>query len=210
MDILPRVNFYSSMIPLAPPLGYWNKLKSLVSKFIRKGKRPHLKHTTLQRDKSHGGLALPDLVYANVPLKKAELCLGPIISFLLISYRTVMTHVGTDYKWHNHTPIFNNLSFLTGNMPFSLPHWKNRGVNILIDLYNVHGLRAFNNLQAEFDVLSISFFLYMQSAMRAYGVPWGAALPTHPLRKPLVSVAPTREMVSKLPNSFLDPTNPYQ
>lgn len=137
---------------------------------------------------------------------------GPIISFLLISYRTVMTHVGIDYKRHNHTPIFNNFSFLTGNMPFSLPHWKNRGVNTLKDLYNVHGLPAFNNLQAKFDVPSISFFFYMQlrPAMRAYGVPWGAALPTHPLRKLLVSVAPTRGMVSKLPNSFLDPTNPYQ
>lgn len=55
MDILPRVNFYSSMIPLAPPLGYWDKHQSLISKFIWKGKRPRLKLTTLQRDKTQGG-----------------------------------------------------------------------------------------------------------------------------------------------------------
>lgn len=155
MDILPRVNFFSSMIPLATPLGYWDKLQSLVSKFIWKGKR--LKLTTLQRDKTLGGLALPDfkiyfwsyvlrplstwfnpsssaswrpieenivlphrlqdLVYANIPLKKAKLRLGPVISFLLTSYRAVMKHVGTD--WHNHTPLFNNFSLLTGNIPFS-------------------------------------------------------------------------------------------
>ena len=43
------------MIPLAPPLGYWDWLQSLVSKFIWKGKRPRLKLTTLQRDKTIGG-----------------------------------------------------------------------------------------------------------------------------------------------------------
>lgn len=240
MDILPRVNFYSSMIPLAPPLGYWDRLQSLVSKFIWKGKRPRIKLTTLQRDKNQGGLALPDfkiyswsyvlrplstwfdpssavswrpveenialphrlqdLVYANIPLKKAKLRLGPVISFLLASYRTAMRHVGADHKWHNHTPIFNNFSLLTGNMPFSFPHWKNRGVNILKDLFNVHGLRAFNDLQVEFGLPGSSFFFYMQlrSAMRAYGVPWGVALPTHPLRKLLASIGPTRGMVSKL------------
>ena len=117
-------------------------------------------------------IALPHrlqaLVYANIPLKKAEVRLGPVISFLLTSYHTVMKHVGIDYKWHNHTPIFNNFSLLTGNMPFSFPHWKSRGVNVLKDLYSVHGLRAFKDLQAESDLPSSSFFFYMQlrSAMR--------------------------------------------
>lgn len=60
MDVLPRVNFYSSMIPLAPPMGYWEKLHSLISKFIWKGKRPRIKLTTLQRDRTQGGLALPN------------------------------------------------------------------------------------------------------------------------------------------------------
>ena len=55
MHILPRVNLYSSMIPLALSLGYWDKLQSLVSKFIWKGKGLHLKLTTLQRDKMLGG-----------------------------------------------------------------------------------------------------------------------------------------------------------
>lgn len=51
-----------------------------------------------------------------------------------------------------------------------------------------------------FDLSGSSFFFYMQLrlAMRAYGVPWGAALPTHPLHKLFASVGTTRGMVSKL------------
>lgn len=56
MDILPSFNFYS-MNSLAPPLEYLDKLQSFVSKFIWKGKRPQLKLSTLQADKTQGGLA---------------------------------------------------------------------------------------------------------------------------------------------------------
>ena len=60
MDVLPRINFYSSMVPLAPPKGYWEKLHSCISKFVWNGKRPRLKLRTLQRDRTQGGLALPN------------------------------------------------------------------------------------------------------------------------------------------------------
>lgn len=120
-----------------------------------------------------------------------------------------MKHVRVDFNWHNHSPIFNNFSLLTGNIPFSFPHWKNRGVNVLKDLYGDSGLRAFN-LQAEYDLPGSSFFFYMQlrSAMRAYCVPWGSALPTHPLHKLLASVGPTRGMVSKLYKFISEPYKP--
>ena len=59
MDVLPRINFYSSMVPLAPPKRYWEKLDSLTSKLVWNGKRPRLKLKTLQRDRTQGGLALP-------------------------------------------------------------------------------------------------------------------------------------------------------
>lgn len=59
MDVLPRVSFFSSMIPIAPPVGHWKKHK-LISKFIWNGKKPCLKWTALQQDKTQGGLSLPD------------------------------------------------------------------------------------------------------------------------------------------------------
>lgn len=63
MDVLPRVNFYSNMIPLSPPRGYWDKMHKLISKFIWGGGRPRLKLTTLQRNKQNGGLAVPNFKY---------------------------------------------------------------------------------------------------------------------------------------------------
>lgn len=30
MDVLPRVNFYSNMIPFPSPKGYWDKMHSIV------------------------------------------------------------------------------------------------------------------------------------------------------------------------------------
>ena len=49
MNILPRVNFCSSMLPLAPPVGHWDKLHTFVSRYVWKGKRPRIKMSILQR-----------------------------------------------------------------------------------------------------------------------------------------------------------------
>lgn len=45
-----------------------------------------------------------------------------------------------------------------------------------------------------------SFFFYLQlrAAMKAYGVPWGVPLLTHPLHKTFAVHRQTRVMVSKL------------
>jgi len=51
MNILPRVNFVSSMLPLPPPPQYWCKLQSAITKFIWHGKRPRINLTTMQRER---------------------------------------------------------------------------------------------------------------------------------------------------------------
>ncbi len=60
MMILPLINFLSSMLPLNPPKGYWDKLHSLISEFIWNRKPPRIKLETLQKEKSAGGWGLPN------------------------------------------------------------------------------------------------------------------------------------------------------
>lgn len=38
MDILPRINFFSNMIPLPPPRNYWDNLNKIISRLIWGGK----------------------------------------------------------------------------------------------------------------------------------------------------------------------------
>ncbi len=139
-------------------------------------------------------------MYSNIPLKKIKKDLGPLISFLLVTSRIVMKHARIDLKWHKHSPIFSNFALLIGNAPVSFPQWKDKEVHILTYLYDDNGLRAFNDLQAEYGLPAKSFFSYLQlrSSLKAYGVPWGVPLLTHPLHKLLASQQQTRGMVSKL------------
>lgn len=65
MNVLPRVNFISSMIPLSPPKQFWSKLQSAVTKYVWNGKRPRVKLNTMQRERKDGGLALPDFELYN-------------------------------------------------------------------------------------------------------------------------------------------------
>lgn len=60
MNILPRINFVSSMVPLPHPPDSWSKLQSTTSKFIWKRKRPRLKLSILQGRREDGGLAVPN------------------------------------------------------------------------------------------------------------------------------------------------------
>jgi len=60
MIVLPQVNFLSSMLPLSPHIEYWDTLHSLITTFIWNNKRPKIKLTTLQREKSVGGWGVPN------------------------------------------------------------------------------------------------------------------------------------------------------
>ncbi len=107
------------MIPLAAPIGYWEQLHLLISKFIWKGKRPCLKLTILHEDKTR-------LLETNQGESFATSQIaGPSVFqhtlYFILTCRPVMKHVRADLKWYNHLPNFNSLSLLTGNITFSFP-----------------------------------------------------------------------------------------
>ena len=60
MNILPRVNFMASMLPLPAPTGFWDKLQARVSKHIWKSQFPRIRMPILQHNKISGGLNVPD------------------------------------------------------------------------------------------------------------------------------------------------------
>ena len=60
-NILPKVNFYASMLPLPTPPQYWERVQSLVSDFIWHGERPRVRTSILFQPSNSGGLSLPDL-----------------------------------------------------------------------------------------------------------------------------------------------------
>ena len=60
MNLLPRLNFLFSMLPLSPPPGYLKEINSILSQFIWNGKRPRIKLATLQCPILSGGLAVPN------------------------------------------------------------------------------------------------------------------------------------------------------
>lgn len=146
-------------------------------------------------------------MYSNIPPKEAKTHFGPIISYLLRTCHTVLKHADVDLRWHRHSPVFNNFSLLIRKKPVSFPLWRNKGVNIFRDLFDDDGLRAFRDLQAEYGLPGSLFFFYFQlkAAMKAYGVPWGIALLTHPLHKLCAPPSQTRGMVSKLYKFISDP-----
>lgn len=107
MNILPRINFVSSMLPLSPPTDYWTKLHSAVSKFIWKGKRPRLKMSTLQRKKDNGGLAVPDfkLYFWSFVLRPLLTWFNPDITTSWLALECAKTE-----PWSLHDALFSNIS----------------------------------------------------------------------------------------------------
>lgn len=76
MNVLPRINFVTSMVPLPPPPEYWSKLRLAISKFIWNRKRPRLKMSTSQRRREDGGLSVP-----NFELYSWSFVLRPLLSW---------------------------------------------------------------------------------------------------------------------------------
>lgn len=65
MNILPRVTFFSMMLPLPPPPQYWSKLQRVVTNFLWRVKRLRIKLTTMQRQRQAGRLSLLNFKYYN-------------------------------------------------------------------------------------------------------------------------------------------------
>lgn len=100
MNILPRINFVSSMLPLPPPPKYWGKLHSAISKFLWHGKRPRIKLTTMQRERQAGGLSLP-----NFKFYEWAFTLRPLLSWFhpdaQVSWRTLEERMIAPYSFTN-------------------------------------------------------------------------------------------------------------
>ena len=77
MNVLPRINFMSAMLPLPPAPRFWDKTQQIISKFVWNRKRPRLRLSTAQRDRADGGLSLP-----NPKLYHWAFTLRPLISWL--------------------------------------------------------------------------------------------------------------------------------
>ncbi len=59
MNVLPRLLFLFSMIPLSPYKTFFKDMNSITTKFIWNNRRPIIKLKTLQRSPAKGGLAFP-------------------------------------------------------------------------------------------------------------------------------------------------------
>ena len=74
MNTLPKVNFYVSMLPLATPHKFWDKVKTCVSKFIWNKKKPRIRTSILEHSKESGGQNLPnfELYYISFILRPLQ------------------------------------------------------------------------------------------------------------------------------------------
>ena len=106
MNVLPRIHFVSSMVPLPPPSDYWSKLQSAVPTFIWKRKRPRLKMSTLQRRREDGGLSVPDFKFYfwSFVLRPLLTWFNPSISVSWCSLESSMIE-----PWSLHDVLFVNI-----------------------------------------------------------------------------------------------------
>uniref|UniRef100_A0A3B1ICK8 Reverse transcriptase domain-containing protein n=1 Tax=Astyanax mexicanus TaxID=7994 RepID=A0A3B1ICK8_ASTMX len=223
MNILPRLNFFSYMLPLPAPINYWDTLSKILSTYIWNGKRPRIKLSTLQRCKSDGGLAFPDfkkyaqaftlkplstwlnpqaqsswrsveealiapyklqdLIFSEIPTRHCRLYFGPVISHLILTWRTTVRQSNLHVKWHKHSPLFRNHNLLIGNAPFVCPQWESRGVSTLGDICDENGLRSFQDISEQFNLPRSTFFRYLQlkSALWPHRTSLNCVLKPHPM-----------------------------
>ncbi len=123
MNLLPRLHFFFSMLPLSPPPGYFKEINSIISKFIWNDKCPRIKLTTLQHPNSAGGLAVPnfELYYWSFQLKALHNWVDPQSTD---SWRVIEADKVKPNR------LQDNFNFVCGNRPFVQPSWSSLGVNV--------------------------------------------------------------------------------
>ena len=246
MNVLPRINFVSSMIPLAPPVNYWKEIQSSISQFIWNRKRPRLKMATLQRHRADGGLAVPNfrlyfysfvlrplfvwvnadisvswrgleedivrpmtlqgVLFSDMSNSQCKRRFGPIVSFLIQTWRTVESLSKISCKWHTFSPVFHNERLMIGSRPIVASPWSNSNIRYLGDIFSGSGLSSFQDLRVNFALPAFSFFFYLQlrHALSAHSISLQQALPVHPLYKLVTARTDSRGLVSELNSFFLE------
>lgn len=123
-----------------------------------------------------------------------------MVLYLLSIWRKVEKFVGYSSGWAPYFPLFNNDKLLIGGHPIHFPHWEEKGISTLGDVYGEERLLSFQDLCTKYDIPRTSFFFYLQlrSTLKANGVSLQAPLTTHPLHKVLSPVRGTSGFVSRL------------
>uniref|UniRef100_A0A671TSK6 Reverse transcriptase domain-containing protein n=1 Tax=Sparus aurata TaxID=8175 RepID=A0A671TSK6_SPAAU len=133
MNILARFLFLFQCFPIFLSKSFIQMLDKMISKFIWAGKNPRARQTTLQRGKSDGGLALPNLLFyywaANLPL----------------------------------SPICSNHLFPPSNADSAFTLWRERGLVRFSDLYSEGTFGSFNDLRVKFNLPQSHMFRYFQA-----------------------------------------------
>ena len=151
----PNFQFYFWSSTLRPVHTWLNPSAQVASRFLEENLvKPH---------------RLQDLIYSNIPIKTCKSKFGSLISHLVATWRTVVSHSSTHLKFHPHLPLFNNFSLCLGGQLISFPQWSDKVINTLSDITSENTLRSFQDLKSHFNLPGTSFFFYLQlrSALRA-------------------------------------------
>ena len=125
INVLPRIHFVSSMLPILTPVGFWQKRDSKLKKFIWNGKKPchwfdaevASPWKTLEQEPVH---PLQDVDFSVLKHKKCYSQFGPIISYVIKTMVNIEKYMGLNQNGIC-TPLF-------GIMPI---YWR-RGSNVVV------------------------------------------------------------------------------
>lgn len=169
MNIWPRINLISSVIPVSPAVNYWNKIHSSVSRFIWNRKWPHLKlrpllvwHDWYLSFLTQANCVRPwnlqEVLFANISNKQCRIHFSPTVSQLIQTWRAAELQYKISCKWYTLTPIFTNHGLLIGGRPISCSTWSNSNIRTFDEVYSDTGLSTFQDIRDRYNLPANSFF----------------------------------------------------
>uniref|UniRef100_A0A3B3BI18 Uncharacterized protein n=1 Tax=Oryzias melastigma TaxID=30732 RepID=A0A3B3BI18_ORYME len=143
MNVLSRFLYLFMSLPIVVPNSYFVTWDKLISRFIWGGKKPRIKYKTLQLDKEHGGLALPNLkqYYYAAQLKYIACWCAPEIKA----------------QWKQ---IEMNLGACRTDPAFA--RWRDKGLTALCLFLERDEIKSFEKLKSEFNLENRDLFRYLQ------------------------------------------------